>query len=235
VHISRSSTASEVRAEANRLARSRPVEQQKSNGDESDYRNAAGQLSYIGNFHKGLPHNNLGEVDSAAYRSMTRALNSGSEDVFERITLGVGRRLTNPQAGLSFDLQGPDAHSIALPPAPRLDSAEIAAEMAELYWMAILRDIRFNDYAANADVAAAAASMSPFSDFRGPKIAGAVTPASLFRGFTSGDLVGPYVSQFLLQPFSYGTLNVTQRQRTAAASVDYLINYNEWLAAQKRQ
>jgi hypothetical protein len=104
--------------------------------------------------------------------------------------------------------------------------------MAELYWMALLRDIHFSDYGGNADVAAAAASLSAFSDFRGPKIGGAVTTGTLFRGFTPGDLNGPYVSQFMLKPINFGTLRITQRQQTAIAGKDYMIDYNEWLAIQ---
>ena len=230
--LDRRSAARTIRKEANKIAFRRSVPTHLSNGEESDYRNNAGELSYIANFHKGLPHNGLGEVVPAAYRTMVSALNTGSAGAFEAISLGLGRKLTNPQAGLAFDLEGPDSHSLAIPPAPRIDSAENAAEMAELYWMALLRDIHFSDYSTNADVAAAAASLSTFSDFRGPKSGGTVTPGVLFRGFTAGDLVGPYVSQFLLRPISFGTLRITQRQQTAVASKDYMIDYNEWLAIQ---
>jgi hypothetical protein len=189
-------------------------------------------LSYIANFHKGLDHNGLGEVVPGSYRAMIRALNSGSADLFEAIPLKLGRPFTNPQAGLAFDLEGPDGQSLAIPPAPRIDGAENAAEMAELYWMALLRDIPFANYGANADVAAAAASLSGFSDFRGPKSGGVVTPGTLFRGFTRGDLAGPFVSQFLLKPVMYGTLRITQRQQTAIPGKDNMIDYAEWLAIQ---
>ncbi len=231
--FSRRSSAKAVREEANKIAFLRPISPHVSNGEESEYRNSAGELSYIANYHKGLPHPNaLGEVDPVAYRAMVRALNSGSPELFEAIPLGLGRKLTNPQAGLAVDLEGPDAQSPAIPPAPRIDSAENAAEMAELYWMALLRDIPFSDYESNANAAAAAASLSGFSDFRGPKTGGDVTPGTLFRGFTRGDLAGPYVSQFLLKPFMYGTLRITQRQRTAVPGTDYMIDYTEWLAIQ---
>lgn len=230
--ISRHTAASSVRAEAASVAVRRPRAIQVSNADESTYRNGAGQLSYIGNFHKGLDHDALGEVVPASYRAMVRALNDGTHAAFEDIPLGLGRKLTNPQAGLAFDLEGPDGQSLTIPPAPRLDSAEMAGEMAELYWMALLRDVPFSSFGADPDVAAAAASLSAFSDFRGPKVGGAVTPATLFRGFTPGDLAGPYVSQFLLKPITYGTLRITQRQRTAVTGVDYMIDFAEWLAIQ---
>jgi hypothetical protein len=51
----------------------------------------------------------------------------------------------NPTAGAAFDMEGPDAGSLAIPPAPQLTSAELAAEMAELYWMALLRDRKFSE------------------------------------------------------------------------------------------
>jgi hypothetical protein len=44
-------------------------------------------------------------------------------------------------AGLIFDLEGPDSHAVTLPPAPVLGSIELSAEMAEIYLMALLRDI----------------------------------------------------------------------------------------------
>lgn len=236
----RSLRASNVRNEAAIVASNRGAQTQINNGDESSYRNATGELSYIGNFHKGLQHNALGELEQPGhYRAMVRALNSGEPTDFESIPLSMiaappGRRsLVNPQSGLAFDLQGPDAHSVTMPPAPRIDSAEAAGEMAEVYWMALLRDIPFTDFATNADVASAADSLTTsFSDFRGPKDNGVVTPSTLFRGLTPGDLEGPYVSQFLLRRINYGTMRITQRQRTALPNRDYMISFDEWLGIQ---
>ena len=51
----------------------------------------------------------------------------------------------------------------------------------------------------------AAAELSALAAFTRPRDSqGKVTAATLFRGFTAGDLIGPYVSQLLLKPFSYG-------------------------------
>jgi hypothetical protein len=229
--ISRQTAARAVRQETAEIAFRRLHPTHIRNGEESDYRNAAGELSYIGNFHKGLQHNALGELDQPSdYRALRRALDSGDPADFEAIPLAPNSRpLVNPQAGLALDLEGPDAHSLAMPPAPRIDSAEAAGEMAELYWMALLRDFHFSDFDANADVAAAAASLTGFSDFRGPKDGGGnVTPQTLFRGMTPGDLAGPYVSQFLLRPIIFGTLRIGQRQRTAITGQDYMMAFPEW-------
>ncbi|MDQ3584008.1 MAG: hypothetical protein M3495_21525 [Pseudomonadota bacterium] len=44
-------------------------------------------------------------------------------------------------AGLTFDLEGPDAQAVTMPPCPSLDSQELIAEMGEVYWMALCRDV----------------------------------------------------------------------------------------------
>src|SRR5206468_5719150 len=69
-------------------------------------------------------------------------------------------------------------------------------------------------------------------DFRGPKTAGQVTPQTIFRGGTAGDLVGPYLSQFLWQGFHMGALTIAQRVWTLPAGTEYLTRYEDWLASQ---
>jgi hypothetical protein len=241
----------EARLEAAEQAFLRPLPEHVNNGEEAQYRtpSPAGPLSYIANYSKGLRHNLVGEVIPSAYRSLLRAVQSGNPDHFELIQLGMpagGRKLTNPQAGLAFDLEGPDAQAVTIPPAPRIDAPENSAEMAEVYWMALLRDVSFRDYGTgvntdagpNTSAAAADSLTNQFTQFTGPRNAvGDVTPATLFRGFTPGDLVGPYVSQFMLignadagvNPqdgfISYGTLRIDQRQKTARPAVDYLTRF----------
>lgn len=238
----RRSDASQVRKEAAELASLRPHPDHITNGEEERYRRPGGKLSYIANYSKGLRHNNLGEVVPDAYRTLLRAMYSTDPIQFERTAMmGTlnGLNLINPQAGLAFDLEGADAQAVTMPPAPRIDSAEVSGEMGELYWMAVCRDVNFLHYATNQLVANAANSLTAeFSDFHGPKIGGAVTPATLFRGFTSGDLVGPYLSQFLLKPVGYGALTIEQKIRVATPSTvgtfdnDFLTTFPEWLAAQ---
>jgi hypothetical protein len=71
------------------------------------------------------------------------------------------------------------------------------------------------------------------SDFRGPKIGGQVTPATLFRGFTPGDLVGPYMSQLLLKNIPFGASGCTNKMYTLLQGIDYMTHYDEWLAIQR--
>jgi hypothetical protein len=77
-----------------------------------------------------------------SYKALLRALATGRKQDFEAIPIGLGAKLTNPQSGLAFDLEGPDSHSISLRPAPALSSPEAAGELVELYWMALARDIQ---------------------------------------------------------------------------------------------
>src|SRR5882672_1988293 len=165
--IIRRSQALQVRREAAALAFQRQHPAQINNGEEADYRSPANQLSYIANYSKGLHHNALGEVVPSDYRALLRAINSQQPQDFEAIPQGVAvnaQKFTSPQAGLSFDLEGQDSHSVTVPPAPRIDSAEMAAEMAELYWMALLHDVNFTNYLPTTPIVAqAATSMSSFS------------------------------------------------------------------------
>ncbi|MFI0607119.1 MAG: vanadium-dependent haloperoxidase, partial [Anaerolineae bacterium] len=200
--------------------------QHQNNGDE------ASLPGYIGNYSKGLPHNALGEVDPLAYLAMLRAVGSGSPADFEAIPLGGTRALTNPQGGLAFALQGPDPACIAQAPAPALRSAEQAAEIAENYWMALLRDLPFQDYLSDPLAAAACIDLSAMSDFRAPKVAGAVTPQTLFRSQAVGTTFGPYISQFMWLKTPFGAEVVDRKMRTRKTGVDYMTGYADWLAIQ---
>ena len=193
-----------------------PLKLPTQNGDETRY---AGK---IGNFSKGLPHDALGHVDPTAYSTFVRACRSGRASDFDAIPLGSsgGQPLRNPQAGLAFTVSGADSHQIVVPPPPPFASDALAAEMAELYWMSLARDVPFSDYGVE--------PRGP--DRRRPR--SAVTPQTIFRATYPGATVGPYVSQFLLQPFAIGAQPVEQRIRTFAGGVDFLTSFPDWLARQ---
>ncbi len=216
----------DYRVSAAKLAKKRPIVTHFNNGDESRYANK------IGSYSKALPHNQLGEVDLNAYATLAKAVQTRNPADWEAIQLGLGRKLTSPQAGLAMDLEGPDSHHVTLPPAPRLDSAEEAGEAVELYWMALARDINFTDYSSSPLMARAAQDLSTLSDFRGPKENGHVTPNTIFRSSVAGDLDGPWLSQFLTLDFSFGANPVPQRMRTVIPGVDYMTNFADWLLVQ---
>lgn len=206
-----------------------PMPVNRSNGDEQ--RHPAGIVSY----HKGLPHNEIGEVDLRAYRSLLRALETGRSADFEKIPLGGKIKLSNPQGGLAFDLGACDSHQTFMATPTALATARRAGEMVENYWMALLRDVNFADYPTNPTAAAAMAELNKAGDFRGPRLKDFVTPQTLFRGCTPGDLVGPYVSQFLLQPIRFGALHVNQLYSTYDPGLDYMTDAASWLQVQNGQ
>ena len=198
-----------------------------SNGDETLY------VDKIASYSKSLPHNSDGTVVLSAYNSLLSALLTGQPNDFNSIPLGGDRKLTNPQSGLAFDMEGADSHSFVIPPAPIFSSREQAAEIAENYWMALLRDVPFTQYPVNPIANAAAADLTLFgADLKGAKNGGAVTTATLFRGLTAGDKAGPFLSQFFYQPCRFGASEVSQKIQTAVSGQDYIADYASWLDVQ---
>ena len=103
--------------------------------------------------------------------------------------------------------------------------------------MALRRDVNFLDYGSDklGLTKAAATELSSLKPFKGPRINGAVTPQTLFRGLTAGDPIGPYVSQFLLKPFAYGPYAMNGTMGMYTPGLDYLTDQPSWLAAQNGQ
>lgn len=197
-HGERASECLKIRKDAAQAGfRSTPPNlQHPTNNDEALYANKAASYS------KGLPHHSDGTVVLSAFQAMLRALDSEKPSHFDAIPLGGNRKLTNPQSGVAFDMEGPDSHALVQPPAPAFASREEAAEIAENYWMALLRDVPFSDYGSHPTATAAAADLTNFgASFKGAKNgSGIVTPALLFRGLTPGDKAGPYISQYFYLP-----------------------------------
>jgi hypothetical protein len=227
----RRNRAAQIRHQAEVANKQLGVADHPTNGDEARY------PTKIGSYSKGLPHNALGEVDPVAYDSLLGALSSEQPVDFEAIVLGCPQpteqvKLTNPQAGLAFDLEGVDSHQLTMRAAPAFASAEEAGEAVELYWMALLRDTPFLEYDASLQAQAAAQDLSRMSDFRGPKAGGRVTTATLFRDTLPGTAVGPYISQFFYKGTPFGAEVVSRQMRTLIPGDEFLTSYPEWLSIQ---
>lgn len=224
-----------VRVEAAELARSRNHPDHQANGDEQRYAGA----KYFMSFTKGLPHNeNTGLLeDPQDFVEFRRAIDDGFIDPFStsvrhgalyKVDAGVVKRVDDPPnnfrqweaptTGVVFDLEGPDAQAVTMPPAPPLLDAnggpnpELVLEMAEVYELAILRDQPFNDFEngkTNSDITQSLARLNGLSYItnqtgRPRKVstsgtnAGQLDAQTVFRGSSPGVEVGPYLSQFLL-------------------------------------
>lgn len=229
--------------------------------------------SLIASFTKGLQHDlETGLLeDPAAFRAFVRAIDSGDARDYRDVPLGSRFHYTpaggvraweSASAGLSYDLQGPDAQALTMPPAPRLDSAELAAEMVELYGMALARDVPFADWATakpideavrelnatrwhDAIVSDRMLGLSPAAAAR--RRVQCFTPSSVFRGVGRGVADGPYLSQFLLLGnagiggtsgaptdgfVTYGANRIDLRVPVATPGIDYLIVWEPFVDVQ---
>ncbi|MGA8493400.1 MAG: vanadium-dependent haloperoxidase [Terriglobales bacterium] len=193
------------------------------NGDEERYFNK------IASYSKGLPHDVLGEVKLGAYTSMITALSSGAASDFEAIEVGGTLKFSNPQSAYAYCLEGSDSHVGVTATPPTYASNEQGSEMAELYWMALARDVTFADYSTDSTIASAVSDLSSFPNYQGPQ---PVTAENIFRGFTPGDLIGPYISQFLTLPIPYGAITLPQQITTTVAGDDHMTSYLAWLNIQ---
>jgi hypothetical protein len=221
-----------------------PIAPHPTNGDERRYANK------IGSDTRGLPHDGYGEVDPEAWESAATAFESRDPADFERILLGGTRKLFNPIGALADNLEGLNPVQFGVPPAPALASAERAAEIVELYWQALLRDVPFDQYTTHPLAAEAIAELDGLRAHTGTRVNGRVTAESLFRvtatyvdprdpsGRTPrhvdvpGVAGGPYISQLLYRDIPYGTQSIPAVVRSPLPGSDFLTDYTEWLAVQ---
>jgi hypothetical protein len=189
-----------------------------------------------GTYTKCLPHDSFGRVSLGAFATLTTALAGGKFSDFEKITMGGARGLNGPQGGLSFDLECADSCQFGppqVPPPPKTASDHNATELLEHYWGSLLRDVAFTDYDSSALAAQAAAELGSQPTYFGPRnTSGQVTTDLLFRGLFPGETLGPYISQFFIQPTKLGAQPISQQLDTYVPNVDYGADFATWLDIQ---
>ena len=207
-----------------------PAATNVNNGDDARYADKGGTYT------KCLEHDQFGRVVPSSYNSFKKALSSGKFSQFEQILLGGTRTLNGPQGGLAFDLEALDNVQFGqpqVPPAPGIASDQSATEMVEHYWASLLRDVAFTDYGSSSLAASAAAELGSQPTYFGPRNgSGQVTTNLLFRGIFPGETLGPYLSQFFIQPTVFGAQPIGQQQVTYLPNIDYGTNFQEWLEIQ---
>ena len=208
------------------------------NGDRARYKDFSALHS------KALPHNGLGVPNQSAYLTFLNALEDKSFLSLQNIIVGTpgggpNSKLNGPATAYAFDLEGLDSHAFTIPPpAPTVRSAQTATEEVEHYWASLLRDVPFIEYGSNALVAEAVADLNSRS-FLQAGGAGQwplpVTPQNLFRGrvfANDGNVKGPYVSQFLVQPTFFGAQKLTQKFQTFLPNQAFLTDVGSYQAVQ---
>ncbi len=230
---SRAQSAAARRAELEPLASGRGSGVTTPNGEEIDY-----GLGFASSYHKALPHDVNGAVHCPSFHELVRMLSGHEAGAVETLPVGQNRtagdgtkdtnprrftdtpkdplgyrKLTSPFTGHVFDTQGADSGALAISPAPRFGTDELAAEMAELYAMALLRDVPFTEIedGTGNNVTVILNALKTMGWFNGTDTTGGTAQKrrfdtkgvlsaanSLFRGSTPGSKAGPWMSQFLL-------------------------------------
>ncbi|UUX51011.1 hypothetical protein NUH88_04800 [Nisaea acidiphila] len=244
-----------VRVSAAEKAKGRVHPAQKANGDEQRYASA----NYAMSFTKGLEHSSgTGLIERGEdFVGFRRAVDNGFIVPFTtevRAARKKERAWEAPTAGVVYSLEGPDAQAVTMPPAPALGSDELAYEMAEVYELAVLRDVpltAFRDGSGNAELLASldrlnhlAYAKAGYPDRPRLNVDGDVTPQTAFRGSSPGVGVGPYLSQFMLIGntrqdgggpadgiIQYGALQIDQKV-PIAADRNWMTTWNDWLCVQ---
>jgi hypothetical protein len=205
------------------------------NGDFALYTDHSGTWS------KTLQHDNLGIVNATSFNSFVTALTNGDFADFQNILVGnpggtnVNAQLNGPQTALAFDLEGLDSHATVIDPAPAIASAQTADEEVEHYWAAMLRDVNFTDYPNNATAIAAANELNGLTYIKSTsqnEYPFPVTPQNLFRGrivANDGNVQGPYLSQFLLHPRTFGALPLSMMFKVFAPNQNFMTSVAEYL------
>jgi membrane-associated phospholipid phosphatase len=219
-HNRRRNKAKRIRQEAAQERFQETVTNHPNNGDENLYANK------IGNYSKALPHDANGAVAGYAYNALLNAMQTGNPADFDAIPQGGTAKQVTPQAAFAFSLDSADSNALPLAVPPAYSSETEGAEMAEVYWQAVTRDIPFADYGTDATIGAAVTDLNRFARF------GGVTRNSIFRGQSAGDLSGPYISQFLYKPIPQGPRVVEQKLKVPVGGINFMTNYSEWLNVQ---
>lgn len=220
----------------------------------------------VSKFGKSLAHDlDTGLATTTAYDSLVRACETGEGyDQIEQATFDLDadegvvdeiepsplvddeanfspRPLVQPESAWSFLPEGHATARLEIARPPAFDSAQAGAEMVELYWRALTRDVPFRDYPDDGDVREAVAELQEMEGYHGPGSDAdprddPLTARTVFRGIVPGAQTGPYVSQFLLKDRSLGRGVVDQRIEPAVAEStprDYLTDVGDWLKLQR--
>jgi hypothetical protein len=182
----------------------------------------------MGAYRKGLPHDKNGLVNTKQFKRLVLALHEHDRDRLSSVK--VTAPLNNPATAWSHTLTGAPVNSYAYNVLPAFHSDTMGAYMAELYAMALTRDVPFRDYPLSLEVKTCCTHLNELVTF--PQVRGKITPYNVFRGTMAGDLVGPYISQFLYVdvPGTYGPMS--QRYPVPEVGTNYLTTWDAAVVAQ---
>ncbi|MGL5830000.1 MAG: vanadium-dependent haloperoxidase, partial [Angustibacter sp.] len=186
-------------------------------------------------FSKGLPKDAWGQPLPGPQQALAAGLAARDAAGLAAIPFtGVaGNALVNPAASFNLPItRDRRSADFALVPPPQVRGAVTAAELVELYWAALLRDIPWVDFDTSPLVAAACAELTSLKSFHGPRESdGRVSPRLLFKGTSRG--AGDFgVSRLLQLDVPGGALTTQQWVTMSDPQPDTLTSVPDWLAWQ---
>ena len=203
-----------------------------------------GKSYYPWLFSKTLKHDNNGlttieDLDRLIKVSTTEGNIESIQDVALSQDPSKTRKLEGIATGNSFWIRGCETQLYDTGPEFLLaDSLTNVGQMIEVYEKSLLRDISFNDIQLEigSDVSRALTSINNYnslSAYLGPVSSNnTITGQELFRGIGKDELIGPYVSQYLVLPYSYNGISIEQKYQVEN-DVPATVNYANYLNIQR--
>ena len=186
--------------------------------------------NYRGVYSKGFaghtgPNGIIIGPNSTLYSTYIEALRTRNQALLNQVYSQTGT-LTDAHCVFDVELEGKYKSSYAIPLAPRITSLTAAAEILEVYVMALVRNFNFHILDTNCifykNIPSEA--KSTLNNYIGwlnvpqirdnlncPLMNGDISANTLFRGISRGDLIGPYVSQFFYYETAVGNLKLEQK------------------------
>jgi membrane-associated phospholipid phosphatase len=204
----------DIKSKLASLNDSRPYCNQPRNHDECKYK----KYRYSASFTKSLPHDaDTGLLsDPCDYEKLVEYITKNKQKKLSKLLLATDSeiKLSDPLASLSSVLIGSDQCANKLCSPPRLSSEAAAAEMVELYSMALARDSPFSLYSTDSTITNVLTFMNTTNvkkylpDYLP---AGIIDSSNIFRGKSIGDLIGPHISQLLFLNVPIGASTLEQK------------------------
>lgn len=146
---------------------------------------------------------------------MLKGLETQDHHLIKTVKLHPDSELKLADYYTSFLNDYDERKKFVLPAPGKLSSKILAAEMAELYAMAISRDVSFCCYHNSSTIKRVLKSLNqhdiikhlpdqPLDNYK-------ITPSTIFRGDNMGEVLGPYISQLLLLNIPMGAHIIEQK------------------------
>jgi hypothetical protein len=179
-------------------------------------------------YSKGIPHSDNKNPDQQHYQMLIDGIRN--KDLSKIIQVSTScQKLADVYCIMDKEFIGLNKSSYKIENTPSPLSKRGAAELIELYNMSSARDVLFSEWTTSSIIQNVLTSMNLVKEhLQAPMENGQITINTLFRGPTTGDRIGPYVSQFLYYPVQIGALPVQQKYQSPD-STNFMTSVQDYL------